>query len=161
VTYTFKPKENYAKAYGKNLKISTRSSKIVCRAINKKPLKRAKRLLVDLSSEKRSLRGKYYTNASKSILKTLESAQKNAEFMGLDEERLFVHAGSQTGPVMRRRRRKAGFGSRMKSTNIEIMLIERGKVSQIKKEIKKKVKEAVKEVAKEIKKEIPEEKIEE
>ncbi len=127
LTYTFRPKEKYAKAYGRNLRISRKASVIICNTIRKKTLKRSRRLLNNLLDKKQSLRGKYYTGAVAEIKNILESCEKNAEFLGMNADRLFVHASAHQGNIMRRRRRKSAFGSRMKSTNVEIMLVERGK----------------------------------
>ncbi len=157
MTYTIKPKEKHAKAYGNNLRISTKDAIKICRVIRKKPRDRAKRLLVDLVNKKRSLAGSYYSKAVAEILSLLESCEKNAEFLGLDPEKLMVHASAQTGTITRRRRRKSAFGSRMKSTNVEIILIEKGKqkketleqLKQMEKKIKKK--EETKDIKKESK----------
>jgi large subunit ribosomal protein L22 len=127
MNYTFKPKQKFAKASGKNLKISTKKAAKICRIIRGKKLTQVKRLLDDLLTEKRSISGKYYTKAAKQIKMLLESCEKNADFLGLNTDALFVHASASHGNIMRRRRRKSGFGSRMKSTNLEIMLIEKGK----------------------------------
>ena len=124
---TFEPKHNYAKAFGSDMKISMKASMILCDVIRNKPLTRAKRLLEDLVAERRSLRGKYYTKAAKGILALLNSCEKNADFKGLDAGRLFVHASAHKGTRIQRRRRKGAFGTIMKSTNMEIMLVERGK----------------------------------
>ena len=157
--YTFVPKQKYAKAHGNDMRISTKASVKICRVIKKKPLARAKRLLNDLLSEKRSLEGKYYTTTVREILQLLDSCEKNAEFLGLENEKLFVHASASKGTNMRRRRRKAKFGSKMKSTNIEIFLIERGKESKTKvskkkiqqqKEATEQLKEKQTEVAKQL-----------
>ena len=151
--YTVKPKENYAKAYGRNMRISTKDAVKICRVIRKKPLSRAKRLMNDMIARKRDLRGKYYTKTVKEIADLLASCEKNALFLGLDNEKLFVHASANTGTILRRRRRKAAFGSRLKNTNVEIMLIEKGK-EKTTKPVKKEIKKAVKKAAtKEIKKE--------
>ncbi|MFH0949504.1 MAG: uL22 family ribosomal protein [Candidatus Aenigmatarchaeota archaeon] len=138
MTYTFEPKFKHAKTYGNNLHISKKHAEILCAAIRKKPLKRAKRLLEDIESKRRSLDGKYYSKATGSILGLIKSCEKNADFLGLDKGKLFVHVSAHQGTVMRRRRR-VGLGSRMKSTNIEVMLIERGKIKSIQKPIKKPV----------------------
>jgi ribosomal protein L22 len=127
--YTIAPKERHAKAYS-NLRISTKSAMKICNAIKKKPLDRAKRLLIGLEDGSRTLRGQYYTKTVREILKLVESVEKNAEFSGLDKGRLIVHASAHEGPIMRRRRRKSAFGSRMKSTNMEVFLIERGKAGK-------------------------------
>ena len=124
---TFVPGHNYARAFGTSMRISQKSASIVCKAIKNKPLTRAKRLLEDLKAERRTLGGKYYSKAVKNMLMLLNSCEKNAEFKGLDADRLFVHASAHKGANVRRRRRKGAFGSTMKNTNMEILLIERGK----------------------------------
>ena len=165
--YTYKPKEEHAKAYGDNLGVSTKNAIKVCRAITRKKLTTAKRLLEDLMTERRSLNGKYYTNACAAILNVVESCEKNAEFMGLEMDKLFVHAGATHGVHRRRRRRKSGYGTAMKLSNVEIMLIQRGKEKTTKKksekptqktvekkekiDLKKEIVDVVKEKAKEIK----------
>lgn len=133
--YTFKPKENFAKAHGTDVRISSKDAHIICKVITKKTLKRAKRLLEDLRDEKRHLEGQYYTKAVEEILNLLNSCEKNAEFKNLDKGRLMVHASATFGSNLRRRRRKGSFGTKMKTSNVEIMLIERGK-SENKKETK-------------------------
>ncbi len=125
--YTFEPKHGHAKLSVRNARISTKSAEIVCAVIRRKPLKRAMRLLNDLDAKKRSLGGKYYSKAVREIKSLVESCEKNAEFLNLEKGRLFVHASASKGSSFHRRRRKAAFGSRMKTTSIEIQLIERGK----------------------------------
>lgn len=153
MSYTFKPREKCAKAYGRNLRISRKAAVKLCRVISRKPLKRAERLLDNLLGKKQSLRGKYHTKAAAEIKSLIESCRKNAEFLGMEAEKLFVHASAHQGTIMRRRRRKSAFGSRMKSTNIEVMLIEKGKAS--KKDVivvkdEKQMKKAIEDVAKKI-----------
>ncbi len=145
--YTFIPEQSHAKTYGHNLRVSKKSAVIVCAAIRNKPVKRAKRLLVDLKERKRNLKGKYYSKTVDAILRLVESCEKNAESLGLDAGRLFVHASAHQGLMLRRRRRKAAFGSQLKATNVEIMLIERGRISEERR--KDKLKEAVKQAVKE------------
>lgn len=144
--YTFVPEHRHARAYGRNVRISPKSAAIICAVIRNKPLTRAKRLLVDLGSRKRSLDGKYYSKTVGEILQLVESCEKNAEGLGLAPERLFVHASAHKGTLMRRRRRKSGFGSQLKAANIEVMLVERGKVDEAK--AKERLKEAVTEAVK-------------
>ena len=69
--YTIKPSEKYAKVYGRNLRISNKDAIKLCRVIRKKPLDRAKRLLIDLASEKRSLAGKHYTKTAREMVSLL------------------------------------------------------------------------------------------
>ena len=124
--YTFEPEQPHAKAFGNNLRISAKNAQILCRVVRRKKLSVVKRLLQDLVTEQRSLEGMYYTKAVQSMLLLLESCEANAKAHGLDAGRLFVHASATRGSNLRRARRKSSFGSRMKSTNLEIMLIERG-----------------------------------
>lgn len=123
--YTFIPEKKHAKANGDNLRISRKKSVKLSRFIRGKKLNVVKRFLNDILAEKRDLDGKYYTKTAKEFLKLLNSCEKNAENLGLDKGKLFVHSSAHQGWNFRRRRRKAGFGSKMKSTNLEIMLIER------------------------------------
>jgi len=127
--YTFEPNRRYAKAFGSNLRISRKNAVLICRVIRKKKLKVAKRLLEDLVAKRRDLDGRYYSKTVPEILNLLKSCEKNADFQNLSKENLFVHASAHHGSIARRRRRKSGFGSRMKMTNVEIFLIERGKLS--------------------------------
>lgn len=138
--YTFEPKERHAKAYSW-LNISQKDAKVICRVIRKKKLKVVKRLLEDLLARRRSLKGKYYTKAVTEIKKLLESCEKNAKALGLDSNKLFVYASSHKGPTIARRRRKYEHGRLMKSTNVEIILVERGKEKKVKKKAEKEKKE--------------------
>lgn len=124
--YTFKPKHPHAKAWSW-LNVSLKNAKVICRVIRKKKLSQVKRLLDDLLAQRRSLKGKYYTKTVREIKKVLESCEKNAEYLGLDKDRLFVYASAHKGPTLWRPRRKADFGNIMKSTNVEIILVEKGK----------------------------------
>ncbi len=130
MSYTFEPEEKHAKAYSM-LPVSVKSAEMICKVIRKKPLKRAMRLLYGLEAETRSLGGKHYTKTAENIRKLVESCEKNAVFLGLDNERLMVHASAHEGTRMRRRRRKGGFGNIMKRANVEIMLIEKGKSDKV------------------------------
>lgn len=112
------------KVYGRALRISRKNSVKVCRAINGKSLKKAKAFLNELVLKKRDLHGKYYTNISKTLLELLESAEKNAEFKGLDLEKLIVHASAHKGFTFWRPRNLKLRGTKRKMTNIQIILRE-------------------------------------
>jgi len=125
--YTFEPKQPHAKALATNVRISTKNSEIVCRAVRKKKLKVVRRLLEGLADKTRDLDGKYYSHAVDEMLDLLNSCEKNADHKGLDKGKLFVHFSASEGTHVRRSRRKGSFGSRMKMTNLECILIQRGK----------------------------------
>ena len=134
--YTFKPKEPHAKAWAW-LNVSLKDAKVICRVIRKKKLSQVKRLLDDLLAQRRSLEGRYYTKTVRGVKKILENCEKNAEYLGLDKDRLFVYASAHKGPTLWRPRRKADFGNIMKSTNVEIILVEKGKKKDSRKSEKK------------------------
>lgn len=108
-------------------KVSFKHAMVLCKELRKKKVGKAKGLLEDLIERKRSLEGKYYTNASKNLLAVLKSAEANAMAKGLDTERLFVAvAKADKGRTfIRPKSRFKSRGRRMKSTNIEIVLEER------------------------------------
>jgi len=119
-------KGNTAKAMNQNARVSSKSSKFVCRAIKGMEVHKAKKFLEDLIDEKRSLNGKYYTNISMEILELIKSAEKNAEFKNLDAKSLFIaHIASMKGTTMRRRRHKNKIGNKIKATHLEVILKER------------------------------------
>ncbi len=115
------PKKS-AMAYGRALRISTKSSTVVCRMISGKNLTKGKRLLEDLINQKRSLEGKYYTNSCKGILNVIKSAEANAEFKGLDTSRLVIFASAHKGFTFMRPRRLKMRRTRRKMTNIQVVL---------------------------------------
>lgn len=115
------PKKS-ARAYGRSLRISTKSSVTVCRAISGMNLLGGKSLLEDVLSEKRDIGGKYYTNTTKEILNVLKSAEMNAEFKGLDTSRLVIFASAHQGFTFMRPRKLKMRRTRRKMTNIQVVL---------------------------------------
>ncbi|MBL7206274.1 MAG: hypothetical protein ISS36_01605 [Candidatus Aenigmarchaeota archaeon] len=121
--YTYEPNpKKSVKVFGSGLRISTKSSAVICDEITGKQLDKGKRLLQDLVLQKRSLRGKYYTNVSKEILNILQSAENNAEFKGLDPSKLHIHASAHKGFRFWRPRRFKVRRQRRKVTNIQFVL---------------------------------------
>jgi large subunit ribosomal protein L22 len=118
------PKKS-ARVYGRAMRISTRNSIIVCRAIHKKNLTKAKSLLSDMVEQKRSLEGKYYTKTSGEILGLLKSAEANAVFKGLDTAKLIVNASAHKGFGFIRPRRSKLKRTRRKMTHVQIVLIQK------------------------------------
>jgi large subunit ribosomal protein L22 len=115
------PKKS-AKAYGRSLNISTKSSVAVCRTISGMNIVKAKKLLQDIREQKISLDGKYYTNTTSEILDLLKSAESNAEFKGLDTTRLVVFASAHKGFTFFRPRRTKMRRTQKKVTNVQIVL---------------------------------------
>ncbi|MFQ5801063.1 MAG: 50S ribosomal protein L22 [Candidatus Hydrothermarchaeales archaeon] len=140
--------ERTVKATGKQLRISFKDSVEICREIRGKRLASAKRYLNEVIELKRAVpyrrykkglshrrgisnayAGAYPQKTASYILKLLENAEANAEFKGLDIERLFIkHIQAKTGRVIR------GFISRAfgratphntTTTHIEVWLDER------------------------------------
>jgi ribosomal protein L22 len=71
-------------------RISIKDSVLILKQIRNKPVEKAKTFLQELINEKKNIRKKYYTGASKEILSVIEEAEANAESLGLDTEKLFL-----------------------------------------------------------------------
>lgn len=110
--------KNDVKAAGNSLPISKKDSLKIARAIKNMKLEGAKKYLEDLYKGEKNLDGKHYSKASQYILETIESAEKNAEFQGLDKKKLKIKFVSvEKGPKRFRR-----FGKEMKNTHIKVVL---------------------------------------
>lgn len=124
--YAFNPnKEKSARAYGRALRISRRSSSILCSELRGMNLVKGTRLLNDLVSKKRSLNGKYYTNTAKGMLDLLGSAQANAEAKGLDPDKLSIYASAHKGFTFWRSRRFKMGRQKRKICNLQVVLMQR------------------------------------
>ncbi|MDI6798613.1 MAG: uL22 family ribosomal protein [Candidatus Aenigmarchaeota archaeon] len=110
-----------------NARVSLKHSVAICKELKNKKLEKAKKFLENLRDKKISLNKKYYTKASKQILKILENAEANARVKNLNPERLFVKsAKADKGEVFIRPKSRWRFrGRRAKVTRIEIELEER------------------------------------
>ncbi len=112
--------ERSVRCSGRELRISAKAATEICRTIRGMRLDDAKRLLEDVASKKRPIAyrryktevphksqerwhaGRYPTKTATRILGLLEELQSNAEYKGLDIDRLrIVHAASQRGMKMR------------------------------------------------------------
>lgn len=107
--------------------ISFKSSLIICREIKGKKVEKVKKILKDILNKKRSLNGKYYTNAVKKFLDILKTAEANAKEKNLAVDRLFVrNAIANKGETKYRPKTRWRLrGRKQKSTNIEIVVEER------------------------------------
>ena len=124
--YTYNPSEKRsAKAQGLNLDISLKDAIKVCRAINHLHYKKGLALLEGLLEKTRDLNGKYYTKTVMHILDILESAKNNADFKGLDEDKLHIHASAHKGFETYTGRRFKLRRRARKYTHIQIVLEER------------------------------------
>ncbi len=118
------PKKS-VRAYGRNLRISTKSSVIVCKAITNTSIEKARKKLQNLISEKDDLDGKYYTKCTKEILGLLNTAESNAESKGLEPEKMVVHASAHKGFSYRTPRRFKLARRTGRMTNVQVVLEER------------------------------------
>ena len=107
-----------AQAYGRDLPCSPKSGRNVARAIKGMPVARAKQFLEDVMDLKTAVPfkvrvrkihhrkggmgpGRYPVQTVKCMLKVLESAEANAEYKGLDKERLVItHSTAYQGTVI-------------------------------------------------------------
>lgn len=121
--YAFNPNpKKSVKVSGRGLRISTKSSVTVCRAITGMNLEKGKQLLSSMVGQTESLDGKHYTNISSTLLELLKSAQNNAEVKGLEPGKMVIHASAHRGFRFFRNRRFKMRRQKRKVTNIQIVL---------------------------------------
>lgn len=139
--------EKTVKASARELRISPKHTREICKTIKGMPLDKAKRYLTQVLAKKqavpfrrfvkklghrhgmhKAMVGKYPVKASAEVLKVLESAEGNAEFKGLDVERLrIIHASAYPGIKIKRAIPRAFGRSSPKNktlTHIEVFLEE-------------------------------------
>jgi large subunit ribosomal protein L22 len=140
--------EKTAKASGRELKVSHKAAREVCRAIKGMMLNAAKQYLRDVAAKKKAIpytrykkklphrhgliktfAGRYPVKASEQILNVLNSAQSNAENKGLDVDRLrIIHAAAYQGIKLKRYAPRAHGRASPKydtTTHVEIVLDEK------------------------------------
>lgn len=143
-------KEHMARAYGSSLNISTKYAVEVSRMIRGKKVSRAKAMLAaviakekgvsfkrsygDMAHQREIGVGRFPVKCSIAILSLLESAEKNAQFLGLDTSSLGV-SGIVAHKATRVHRYGRKRGRVSKNTHMEIVL-EETKKSEPKKEKK-------------------------
>jgi large subunit ribosomal protein L22 len=114
--------EKTAKASGREVKVSHKHAREVCRAVKGMTLSTAKQYLRDVMDKKKAVpftrfnkkaghrhglvktfSGRYPVKAARQILKLVEGAEANAENKGLDVDRLRVlHASAYPGTKIKR-----------------------------------------------------------
>jgi large subunit ribosomal protein L22 len=114
--------EKTVKASGREIRVSHKSAREVCRTIKGMMLTHAKQYLRDVAVKKKpvpfkrfrkksghrhgldkAFAGRYPVKAAAQILKVLESAEANAENKGLDTERMrIIHAAASQGMKVKR-----------------------------------------------------------
>ena len=115
------PKKS-ARAYGRGIRVSTKSSITVCRAVSGMRLDKGKTFLQDILDQRRSISGKYYTNCTRSILDIIKSAEANAEAKGLDTESIHIFITAHTGFSFFRPRGWKRRREQAKVTNMQVVL---------------------------------------
>lgn len=114
--------ERTVKASGREVRVSHKSAREVCKTIKGMMLTQAKQYLRDVMAKRKpvpfrrfrkkaghrhglekSYAGRYPVKTSRSVLKILEGAESNAEYKGLDIERLrIIHASACPGMKIKR-----------------------------------------------------------
>ena len=140
--------EKTAKASGREIRVSHKSAREVCRTIKGMMLTNAKEYLRDVIDKKKavpfrrykkkaghrhglekSYAGRYPIKAAKKVLNVIEGAEANAENKGLDVDRLRIfHAAAYPGTKIKRFTPRAHGRSSPKYdtlTHIEIVLDEK------------------------------------
>jgi len=141
--------EKTAKASGREIKVSHKHAREVCRTIKGMTLTKAKAYLRDVAEKKKpvpftrfnkkaahrhglptkTFSGRYPIKAAQKILNVVEAAEANAENKGLDTDRLrILHAAAYPGTKIKRFKPRAQGRSSPKFetlTHIEIVLDEK------------------------------------
>ena len=140
--------EKTAKASGRELKVSHKAAREVCRAVRGMKLSTAKEYLRDVIAMKKavpyarytkklghrhgiehSFAGRYPIKTTEQILRVIEAAQANAENKGLDVDRLrIMHAAAYPGMKLKRFTPRAHGRASPKydiTTHVEIVLDEK------------------------------------
>lgn len=140
--------EKTAKASGRELKVSHKAAREVCRAVRGMKLSTAKEYLRDVIAMKKavpyarytkklghrhgiehSFAGRYPIKTTEQILRVIEAAQSNAENKGLDVDRLrIMHSAAYPGMKLKRFTPRAHGRASPKydiTTHVEIVLDEK------------------------------------
>ena len=148
-TYRDEPGVTVARARGVELPMSPKKTYELLNAIRGMPVDRARTLLEEVIALKRPIPfrrynqetahkkatgpGRYPRKVARNVLQLLESAAENAEYEGLDTDRLFVRvAASARGRIRKATMPRAqGRGTEWneQTTNVEIVLAERKEAS--------------------------------
>lgn len=145
--------EKTVKASGRELRVSHKLAREICRTVKGMMLTQARQFLKDVAAKKKAVpirrfrkkaghrrgmqkasAGRYPIKAAKIILKVLEGAEANAENKGLDAEQMRIsHAAAHPGMLMKRYRPRAQGRSSPKferTTHIEIVLEEKPRAEE-------------------------------
>jgi large subunit ribosomal protein L22 len=140
--------ERVALATVREMRISPKYAAEICREIRKKPLKKAKAFLEGVIAQeiplplkrykkgvahRRGLKGtpagRYPKKTAAHILRLLESAEANAEYKGLDTEKLYIRVIASHRGRIRRRVIPRAFGRaspfNTPTTSVQVLLEER------------------------------------
>ncbi|MCM2325958.1 MAG: 50S ribosomal protein L22 [Candidatus Woesearchaeota archaeon] len=139
IKYAFNElKENMARAYGRDLGISTKQSTEICREIRGMKLAKAKKLLSSVIKKEAAISmkrynrdtahktgmaaGRFPVTAATEILKILNSVESNAQTKGLGKDLVIVHISAHKAvrPFHHGRKKR----SKMKRTHIQVVLEE-------------------------------------
>ena len=165
-----KKSKKIAMARGFNLPISTKSSVHVARYIKFLPLNKAKRILKEVIEKRRAIpyfrynrdiphrkeldgpvkSGRYPVKVAKYFLRLLNSVEKNAQFLGLNTEKMIIiHSAAYKGVKPPARMDYRGRIIRGKSTHIEIIAMEVDQYDPSKRYSRKAFKKLIKDILKE------------
>jgi len=144
-TYQAESGVNVARARGLEIPISPKKTYEVLNAIRGLPVERARQLLEDVVALKRPVPfrrynqetahkratgpGRYPKKVARSVLLVLKNAEENAEYDGLDAERLYVKVAASGRGRIRKATMPRAHGHadtwNEQTTNVEIVLAER------------------------------------
>jgi len=145
--YTYRDESgvNVARARGVEVPISPKKTYEIMNSIRGRSVERARTILEDAIALRKAIPfrrynqetahhtgtgpGRYATKVAKNILQVLENAEENAEYEGLDADRLFVKVAASARGRIRKASMPRAHGRATpwneQTTNIEIVLAER------------------------------------
>jgi large subunit ribosomal protein L22 len=148
-TYRGESGTNVARARGVEVPISPKKTYEVLNAIRGLPVEEARTILEDAVALRHAIPfrrynqetahhrgtgpGRFAVKVAKNVLKVLENAEENAEYDGLDTDRLFVKVAASARGRIRKASMPRAHGRATQwneqTTNIEIVLAERKEAS--------------------------------
>lgn len=106
-----------------DLRASTKMAVEVCKKLNGRRFAEAKDFAEKLVKKEVSIDRVYYTKAAEGILGLLKTIEFNAKNRDMDPAGMKLNISAHQGPRMMRARHKRRFGTRLKMTHVQAVLV--------------------------------------
>ena len=122
MSYTFPIKKDEMVCARTNVTSSFKAANQICRKVNRKKFKVAKKFVNNLVEEKVTVNGKYHTKVANHIQNLLKGLEMNASVRNFTADDMVLFISAHKGRKIYRSRRKRRFGLRLKNCNIHAVL---------------------------------------